>query len=129
MRTRSALHEYCSWNVISIANSCQYRGKIVLVFKTNFFVLSRSQRTFLSILLELCWPVISLPTTWIQKCFYSIKDSKLSINASTRSKFKWHYHDWVFFNEHSRFTRQQGKGESIYLTPLYHFHPLHKAPD
>ena len=32
---------------------------------------------------------------------------------------------WVFFHEHSRFARQQGKGEGIYLTPLYHFHPLH----
>ena len=31
---------------------------------------------------------------------------------------------WVFFHEHSRFTGQQGKGEGIYLTPLYHFHPL-----
>ena len=33
---------------------------------------------------------------------------------------------WVFFHEHSRFTGQQGKGEGIYLTPLYHFHPLHR---
>ena len=36
---------------------------------------------------------------------------------------------WVFFHEHSRFTRQQGKGEGIYLTPLYHFHPLHRHLD
>ena len=33
---------------------------------------------------------------------------------------------WVFFHEHSRFTGQQGKGEGIYLTPLYHFHPLYR---
>ena len=32
---------------------------------------------------------------------------------------------WVFFHEHSRFTGQHGKGEGIYLTPLYHFRPLH----
>ena len=32
---------------------------------------------------------------------------------------------WVFFHENSRFTGQQGKGEGIYLTPLYHFHQLH----
>ena len=32
---------------------------------------------------------------------------------------------WVFFHEHSRFTGEQGKGEAISLTPLYHFHPLH----
>ena len=36
---------------------------------------------------------------------------------------------WVFFHEHSRFTVQQGKGEGIYLTPLYHFQPLHRHLD
>ena len=36
---------------------------------------------------------------------------------------------WVFFHEHSRFTGQQGKGDGIYLTPLYHFHPLHRHLD
>ena len=32
----------------------------------------------------------------------------------------------VFFHEHPQFTGQQGKGEAISLTPLYHFHPLHR---
>ena len=36
---------------------------------------------------------------------------------------------WVFFHKHSRFTGKQGKGEGIYLTPLYHFHPLHRHLD
>ena len=36
---------------------------------------------------------------------------------------------WVFFHEHSRFTEQQEKGEDIYLTPLYYFHPLHSHLD
>ena len=37
---------------------------------------------------------------------------------------------WVFFfHKHSRFTGQQGKGEGIYLTPVYHFHPLHRHLD
>ena len=36
---------------------------------------------------------------------------------------------WVFFHEHSRFAGQQGKGEAISLTPLYHFHPLHRHLD
>ena len=31
---------------------------------------------------------------------------------------------WVFFHEHSRITGLQGKGEGIYLSPHYHFHPL-----
>ena len=33
---------------------------------------------------------------------------------------------WLYFHEYSRFTGQQGKGEGIYLTPLYHFHPIHR---
>ena len=36
---------------------------------------------------------------------------------------------WVFFQEHSRFTGQQGKGEAFCLTPLYHFHPIHRHLD
>ena len=36
---------------------------------------------------------------------------------------------WVFFLLLSRSTRRQGKGEAIYLTPHYHFHPLHKYLD
>ena len=35
----------------------------------------------------------------------------------------------VFFHVHSRFTGQQGKAEAVYLTPLYHFHPLHRHLD
>ena len=36
---------------------------------------------------------------------------------------------WVFFHEPSLFTGQQRKGEGISLTPLYHFHPLHRQLD
>ena len=35
----------------------------------------------------------------------------------------------VFFHEHSRVTDQQRKEEAISLTPLYHFHPLHRHLD
>ena len=38
----------------------------------------------------------------------------------------FYFSSWVFFHEHSRFTRQQGKREAISLTPLYHFYPLHR---
>ena len=31
-----------------------------------------------------------------------------------------------FFSQHSRFTWQQGKGDAISLTLLYHFHPRHR---
>ena len=36
---------------------------------------------------------------------------------------------WVFFCDHSRFKSQQGKGKAMSLTPLYHFHPLHRYLD
>ena len=36
---------------------------------------------------------------------------------------------WAFFDEHSRITGLQGKGEGIPLTPHYHFHPLHRHLD
>ena len=36
---------------------------------------------------------------------------------------------WVFFHEHPRFNGQQEKGKAIPLTPLYHFHPLHRHFD
>ena len=36
---------------------------------------------------------------------------------------------WVFFHEHSWFTGQQGNRVGIYLTPLYHFHLLHRYLD
>ena len=32
----------------------------------------------------------------------------------------------VFFHQHSRIAGLQGKGESIFLIPQYHFHPLHR---
>ena len=43
--------------------------------------------------------------------------------------FLFFFSIWVFFHKHSRFTGQQGKGEGIYLTPLYHFHLLHRHLD
>ena len=36
---------------------------------------------------------------------------------------------WIFFDEHSRITGQQGKGKAISLIPLYHFHPLSRDLD
>ena len=45
---------------------------------------------------------------------------------ATFCQFFFFFSIWVFFHEHSRFTGQQGKAEGIYLTSLYHFHPLHR---
>ena len=46
------------------------------------------------------------------------------------SSYFFFFSIWVFFHGHSRFTRQQGKGEGIsFLTPFYLFHPLHRHID
>ena len=52
--------------------------------------------------------------------------STIVLNPGPNSSF---FSVRVFFHEHSRFTGQQEKGESISLTPLYHFHPLHRHLD
>ena len=38
----------------------------------------------------------------------------------------WFFSIFILFHGHSRFTGQQGKGEAICSTPLYHFHPLQR---
>ena len=51
------------------------------------------------------------------------------INRKDKMTERIFFSIWVFFHEHSRFTRQQGKVEAISLTPLYYFHPLHRHLD
>ena len=63
-------------------------------------------------------------------CLFVIKFFLFIFQARSQRSFqflilRFFFSIWVFFHEHSRFTGQQGKGEGIYLTPLYHFHPLH----
>ena len=53
----------------------------------------------------------------------------LSMSNKWMHVFLGFFSVWVFFHEHSRFIGQQGKGEGIYLTPLYHFHPLDRHLD
>ena len=63
--------------------------------------------------------------TWILKLtFFSLT------HIHTNSVFFCFFFSiWVFFHEHSRITGLQEKGEGIYLTPHYHFHPLHRHLD
>ena len=61
----------------------------------------------------------------IKKFFYEKIDLSFFYCKVTIYFFFFFFSIWVFFHEHSRFTGQQGKGEGIYLTPLYHFHQLH----
>ena len=60
--------------------------------------------------------------------------SFLSINPviSDLTNFSFFYHFFFylgFFQEQFRFTGKQGKGEDIYLAPLYHLHPLQRHLD
>ena len=48
----------------------------------------------------------------------------LHINGSYMS-YMFSFSAGVFFHEYSRFTGQQGKEQGIYLSPVYHLHPLH----
>ena len=67
--------------------------------------------------IAICDQVSNLKTFWME--FRAIFSKIASISISFFSI-------WVFFYEHSQFTGQQGKREGIYLTPLYHFHQLHR---
>ena len=67
-------------------------------------------------------------------CLFVIKFFLFIFQARSQRNFqflilRFFFSIWVFFHEHSRFTGQQGKGEGIYLTPLYYFHPLHRHLD
>ena len=42
---------------------------------------------------------------------------------------KFFFSIWDFFHEHLRITGLQEKGESIYLTPHYDLHQLHRHLD
>ena len=58
-----------------------------------------------------------------------VEQAFLKLNENSINNQDIFFSIWVFFHKHSRFTGQQGKGEGIYLTPLYHFHPLHRHLD
>ena len=76
-------------------------------------------------------PVINLKELNKQILYQHFTNGKfrLSIIYVAIGTLHFFFSIWVFFHEHSRFTRQQGKVDGIYLTPLYHFHPLHRYLD
>ena len=47
------------------------------------------------------------------------------ISEINNTQIDFFFSIYAFFHEHSRFTGQQGKGEGISLTSLYHFHLLY----
>ena len=84
-------------HILNNSKSC-----IDLIFRTNKNIISN----------------YGVDVSIFEKCHHNIIFGKINIYIF--------FSIWVFFHEHSRFTGQQGKGEGIYLTPLYHFHPLHR---
>ena len=82
--------------------------------QTNKFLDSLASNSFIPLILQPT-RITSHSNTLIDNVFFFF--------------FFFFFSIWVFFHEHSRFTGQQGKGEGIYLTPLYHFHPLHRHLD
>ena len=85
------------------------------MFKFNNLRYQKTSLTFFSCLYRL--PLISL--------MFFLVLVLLTLRMYSKFFFFFFLSIWVFFHEHSRFTGQQEKGEGIYLTPLYHFHPLH----
>ena len=64
----------------------------------------------------------------LQQVFFAIHHIQIV------SSFKWFIYllfflIWVFCHKYSRFIGQQGKGEDISLTPLCHFHSVHRHLD
>ena len=68
-------------------------------------------------------PIMNLFLTLMLKkpVFLNVKSKLLSLLFFLPGFF--------FFHVHSRSRGQQGKAEGIYLTPLYHFHLLHRHLD
>ena len=76
---------------------------------------------FYFILLYSIINLIYLICTWYVKLFANY-EINWSLNTVIWIKTFFSFAIWIFFHEHSRFTGQQGNGEGIYLTLLYHRH-------
>ena len=63
------------------------------------------------------------------KIFRSKCHGNLKSQTAAKEEKKKIFFVWVFFHEHSRITRLQGKGESISLTPHHDLYPLHRHLD
>ena len=74
---------------------------------------------------------------WICNNDYVDNDVKAKDHCHIIGKYKGSAHKdrniflsiWVFFDDHSRVTRLQGKGKGMHLTPHYYFHPIHRHLD
>ena len=80
-----------------------------------------------------CWIKIAKYTSkhhlsdYFRKTLY-LRYGEAAIQRCSLKKFVF-FSIWVSFHKHWRITGLQGKGKDIYLTPHYHFHPLHRYLD
>ena len=57
---------------------------------------------------------------------YNAEEGKYLVEVVTHECPLTYFSIWVFFHEHSQFTGLQEKAEATSVTPLYHFHLLHR---
>ena len=110
--------------------------KVVFMWKREFSFLSyqtsnRVKEKYLSQFLQSCFPLAEVTNNFLVSWNYGSHNSICSFKESFISRGSFDgkpisFSIWVFYHEHSRFTGQQGKGEAISLTPLYHFHLLQR---
>ena len=63
------------------------------------------------------------------KVFNLMSKTNETISPENIRFFFFFFCIWLLFQEYSRFTGQQVKGEAISLYPFYHFHPIHRLLD
>ena len=74
------------------------------------------------------WTTLRSLKTFSSGAKHFNKINSLCMGFTFNFPFKF-FSIWVFFHDDSRFRGQQGKGKAMSLTPLYHFHPLHRHLD
>ena len=117
--------------------SCEYSK----IFNTNYFekqaaafqffqcfTITWTYRSKLYDNVRLQGPIHRLSFLFLSRHLWFWRESQPAFEKLRRILF-FFFSISVFFHAHSRFTGQQGKEENIYLTPLYHFHPLHRNLD
>ena len=101
------------------------------IFREVFFRTLRDKSVHMSYWIILFYQKSTCNVMFVSYTYYHMESLIYLPLISWRFFFFFFFFSsiWGFFHEHSRFTGQQGKGEGIYLTPLYHFHPLHRHSD
>ena len=114
------------YNFIYMALYCLQAGLMLQLFglRCIFFFFTQLNKRRIFFLRRLVW-LSSLNV--YELCFLFRKKIKFVFWIHLFQRF--FFSIWIFFHNHSRITRLQGKGEGISLTPHYQFPPLHRHLD